>query len=113
MFYINLKQFNLPIFQFIILVISVLQMLMNLGIEKLVLPAVPSVLNTWTASFGFSKMTTFERLKFVDYSFLDFQDTVMCQKTLTKSPSAELSVSRGILGILAVLSYSREIINNC
>ncbi|XP_021909833.1 uncharacterized protein LOC110823704 [Carica papaya] len=71
------------------------KMLMNLGIEKLVLPAVPSVLNTWTASFGFSKMTTFERLKFVDYSFLDFQDTVMCQKTLTKSPSAELSVSRG------------------
>ena len=45
--------------------------------ERLVLPAVPSVLNTWTTSFGFSKMTDSERLMFLDCCFLDFQDIVM------------------------------------
>ncbi|KAF4369210.1 hypothetical protein G4B88_009508, partial [Cannabis sativa] len=61
--------------------------LMELGVERLVLPAVPSVLNTWTTSFGFLKMTASERLKFLDYTFLDFQGTVMCQKPLS-IPSA-------------------------
>lgn len=65
------------------------QMLMELGVERLVLPAVPSVLNTWTTSFGFSKMTPSERLKFLDYTFLDFQGTIMCQKLLNKNAPAE------------------------
>ncbi|KAF7816117.1 Increased DNA methylation 1 [Senna tora] len=59
--------------------------LMELGVERLVLPAVPSVLETWTTSFGFAKMTSSERSQFMDYTFLDFQDTVMCQKLLTKT----------------------------
>lgn len=67
---------------------------MELGVERLVLPAVPSVLNTWTSSFGFSQMTASERLQFLDYTFLDFQDTIMCQKQL-KVPSAESSPLRG------------------
>ncbi|KAJ6409317.1 hypothetical protein OIU84_008918 [Salix udensis] len=65
--------------------------LMELGVQRLILPAVPGVLNTWTRSFGFSKMTGSERLQFVDYTFLDFQDTVMCQKLLMKSPSPQSS----------------------
>lgn len=59
---------------------------MQLGVERLVLPAVPSVLETWTTSFGFAKMTSSERSQFLDYTFLDFQDTIMCQKLLTKTP---------------------------
>ncbi|KAM2614134.1 hypothetical protein TB2_028790 [Malus domestica] len=51
------------------------KLLMELGEERLVLPAVPSVLNTWTTSFWFSKMTPSERLKFLDYTFLDFEGT--------------------------------------
>ncbi|KAA8543719.1 hypothetical protein F0562_022104 [Nyssa sinensis] len=70
--------------------------LMELGVERLVLPAVPSVLNTWTTSFGFSKMTASERLNFLDYTFLDFQGTIMCQKLLTKIPSAESNILRGL-----------------
>ncbi|KAL1370126.1 hypothetical protein AAHE18_01G037300 [Arachis hypogaea] len=62
--------------------------LMQLGVERLVLPAVPSVVDTWTGSFGFVKMTKFERLQFLDNTFLDFQDTIMCQKLL-KIPSPE------------------------
>ncbi|KAL1315653.1 hypothetical protein AAHE18_16G274900 [Arachis hypogaea] len=62
--------------------------LMQLGVERLVLPAVPSVVDTWTGSFGFVKMTEFERSQFLDNTFLDFQDTIMCQKLL-KIPSPE------------------------
>uniref|UniRef100_A0A5B7BUP7 PHD finger transcription factor n=1 Tax=Davidia involucrata TaxID=16924 RepID=A0A5B7BUP7_DAVIN len=69
--------------------------LMELGVERLVLPAVPSVLNTWTTSFGFSKMTESERLNFLDYTFLDFQGTIMCQKLLMKIPSTESNILRG------------------
>ncbi|XP_010032985.2 uncharacterized protein LOC104422373 isoform X1 [Eucalyptus grandis] len=61
--------------------------LKELAVSKLVLPAVPSLINTWTTSFGFTKMTSLERLQYLDYTFLDFQDTTMCQKHLLDSPS--------------------------
>ncbi|MED6131657.1 hypothetical protein PIB30_011808 [Stylosanthes scabra] len=63
--------------------------LMQLGVERLILPAVPSVVETWTGSFGFARMTEFERSQFLDNTFLDFQDTIMCQKPLTKNPSPD------------------------
>lgn len=68
--------------------------------ERLVLPAVASVLNTWTTSFGFSKMTDSERLRFLDYCFLDFQGTVMCQKPLMKIPSANSMQLTSMFAIL-------------
>ncbi|GKV26223.1 hypothetical protein SLEP1_g35566 [Rubroshorea leprosula] len=68
--------------------------LMELGVERLILPAVSSLLQTWRSSFGFSEMTASERLKFVDYSFLDFPDTIMCQKLLSKRPCAESDTLR-------------------
>ncbi|XP_075515590.1 uncharacterized protein LOC142550236 isoform X1 [Primulina tabacum] len=64
--------------------------LVELGVERLVLPAVPDVLNTWTTSFGFSVMNESERLNFLDTIFLDFQGTVICQKVL-RSDSSKLS----------------------
>ncbi|XP_058755893.1 uncharacterized protein LOC131629107 isoform X1 [Vicia villosa] len=63
--------------------------LMQLGVKQLVLPALPSVVDTWTGPFGFSKMTELERSKFLDYTFLDFPGTIMCQKLLTKTPSPD------------------------
>ncbi|KAJ4971458.1 hypothetical protein NE237_004557 [Protea cynaroides] len=69
--------------------------LMELGVERLLLPAVPQVLHAWTTSFGFSKMTDSERLKFLEYTFLDFPDTSMCQKLLVEKPAAKLTASRG------------------
>ncbi|KAL5102544.1 hypothetical protein RYX36_006871 [Vicia faba] len=53
-----------------------------LGVERLVLPAVPGVLETCTNSFGFKQMTNFERSKFIDYSFLDFQGTINVTETV-------------------------------
>lgn len=69
---------------------------MELGVERLVLPAVPAVLDTWTASFGFSVMKESERVNFLDYTFLDFQGTIMCQKILQKNHSVVSSVLTGI-----------------
>lgn len=60
------------------------QRLRELGVQRLVLPAVSSVLNAWTSSFGFSKMNDSERLEFLNFTFLDFQETTMCQKFLLK-----------------------------
>ncbi|XVF69023.1 hypothetical protein PTKIN_Ptkin11bG0047800 [Pterospermum kingtungense] len=69
--------------------------LMELGVQRLILPAVPDVLHTWTSSFGFSKMMPSERLQFVDYTFLDFQGAIMCQKLLCKRPLVEPNLSNG------------------
>jgi hypothetical protein len=71
------------------------QKLTQLGVERLVLPAVPSVADTWTGCFGFSKMTTLERSKFLDYTFLDFPGTIMCQKLL-KIPSPDSVLPNGL-----------------
>ncbi|KAA0067312.1 putative PHD finger transcription factor [Cucumis melo var. makuwa] len=67
--------------------------LRGMGVQRLVLPAVPSVLNAWTTSFGFSKMTDSERSEFLNYTFLDFQETVMCQKFLLKNTVVPSSLS--------------------
>ncbi|XVE95031.1 hypothetical protein REPUB_Repub02eG0061000 [Reevesia pubescens] len=56
--------------------------LKKLGVEKLILPAVPSAVDTWTSSFGFSPMTDDERSELLQYTFLDFQGIKMCQKLL-------------------------------
>ncbi|KMT05031.1 hypothetical protein BVRB_7g171910 [Beta vulgaris subsp. vulgaris] len=58
--------------------------LIELGVKKLVLPAAATVLNTWTMAFGYTPVTQSERSEFLSYSFLDFQDTVMCQKVLRR-----------------------------
>lgn len=71
------------------------QKLKEVGVERLVLPAVSSVLQTWTRSFGFSAMTESDKFKFLDFTFLDFQGTTMCHKFLIKP-----SISKGILSIV-------------
>ncbi|CAJ1978918.1 unnamed protein product [Sphenostylis stenocarpa] len=63
--------------------------LMQLDVERLILPAVPSVLETWTGSFGFAEMTNSERSQFLDYTFLDFEGTIMCQKLLINIGSSD------------------------
>uniref|UniRef100_A0A803KRG7 PHD finger transcription factor n=1 Tax=Chenopodium quinoa TaxID=63459 RepID=A0A803KRG7_CHEQI len=73
--------------------------LIELGVKRLVLPAAASVLNTWTTAFGFIPISDDERRDFLSYSFLDFQDTVMCQKLLRKLPSPLLLMSRDVSGV--------------
>ncbi|KAI4373392.1 hypothetical protein MLD38_011520 [Melastoma candidum] len=71
--------------------------LKELGVERLVLPAVPGVLNTWTTSFGFKQMTESERVQFRSYTFLDFQGTIMCHKELQDVTSKGPSLPEDIL----------------
>ncbi|KAK1377732.1 Chromodomain-helicase-DNA-binding protein 3-like [Heracleum sosnowskyi] len=71
------------------------KVLTEVGVERLVLPAAESVLDTWTSSFGFSKMPQSERLKLLDFTFLEFQGTTMCQKLL-KTACIESSPPRSI-----------------
>ncbi|XP_010443603.1 PREDICTED: uncharacterized protein LOC104726435 isoform X2 [Camelina sativa] len=59
------------------------KVLIGLGVERLVLPAVPSVLNTWINSFGFTKITISERKDFLKFTFLEFGRTILCLKVLT------------------------------
>ena len=56
----------------------------ELGVERLVLPAVPDMVSTWTEAFGFNTMTDSERLSLVECKFLDFPGTVKCQKILKR-----------------------------
>ncbi|XP_065009868.1 uncharacterized protein LOC135639839 [Musa acuminata AAA Group] len=58
------------------------KLLCSLGVERLLLPAVPQLLQTWTTSFGFTQMTSSDRLELSKYSLLSFSGTTMCQKLL-------------------------------
>nr|XP_043611247.1 increased DNA methylation 1-like [Erigeron canadensis] len=70
--------------------------LTELGVRRLVLPAVSSVLHAWIRSFGFSVMSESEKLNFLGYTFLDFQGTTMCHKFLvTGLPFSVPSISTG------------------
>ncbi|KAK8560605.1 hypothetical protein V6N13_083042 [Hibiscus sabdariffa] len=56
--------------------------LMKLGVEKLILPSLPTKVETWTKNFGFSRMSDDEITKLLRYTLLDFQGTIICQKIL-------------------------------
>ncbi|KAI3788247.1 hypothetical protein L2E82_01007 [Cichorium intybus] len=56
----------------------------ELGVERLVLPAVPGMVSTWTQAFGFNTMSDSERLSLIECKFLDFPGTIKCQKILKK-----------------------------
>ncbi|CAM6109439.1 unnamed protein product [Calypogeia fissa] len=58
------------------------QMLHSLEVERLVLPAVPELLETWTAAFGFQSMDESERLKLMDLNIMAFPGTSTLYKRL-------------------------------
>ncbi|XP_063943294.1 uncharacterized protein LOC108196726 [Daucus carota subsp. sativus] len=72
------------------------KLLRELGVERLVLPAIPEMLDTWTSSFGFSVMPQSDRLKLLDYTLINFPGTTMCQKLLSKNHCIESSPRKTI-----------------
>ncbi|CAH8346204.1 unnamed protein product [Eruca vesicaria subsp. sativa] len=56
--------------------------LSEMGVCRLVLPALAEDVNTWTRLFGFSVMESSERLELLKHGLFDFLGTVMCQKFL-------------------------------
>ncbi|CAN6821996.1 hypothetical protein Bca4012_005566 [Brassica carinata] len=54
----------------------------EIGVRRLVLPALADDVNTWTQQFGFSHMESSERLELLKHGLFDFVGTVMCHKFL-------------------------------
>ena len=70
-------------------------MLMELGVERLVLPIVPKSVGKWNNSFGFSDIKNSDRLQFLDYRFMHFEDAIMCQKCLVRTSLVEPRILKG------------------
>ncbi|CAN6295465.1 unnamed protein product [Urochloa humidicola] len=91
------------------------KLLLDLGVERLLLPAVPELLETWTGSFGFAVMSNSDRIELADNSILSFQGTTMCQKVLSVAcknlqDQNVPSMSNSELAEKNVLSYDRRTI---
>ncbi|XP_058775633.1 increased DNA methylation 1-like [Vicia villosa] len=56
--------------------------LIVLGVGSLILHSSEDAINTWTKSFGFVRITPREKRQFIDYTFLEFENTIMCLKSL-------------------------------
>ncbi|XP_034683011.1 increased DNA methylation 1 [Vitis riparia] len=69
------------------------KMLSQLHVERLVLPAISERSELWQSLFGFSEMSSAERLELLRFPFLGFQGTTMFQKILSKIiPRMEMRV---------------------
>ncbi|CAI8599334.1 unnamed protein product [Vicia faba] len=55
-----------------------------LEIRSLVLHSSKSTINTWTKSFGFDIMSGNDKCQFINHTFLEFQNTIMCLKSLNR-----------------------------
>lgn len=66
--------------------VVVVQLLSQLGVERLVLPAVPELAQTWTGSFGFKVMSQSDKLEIAEHTILCFQGASMCQKFISDAP---------------------------
>ncbi|KAK7410090.1 hypothetical protein VNO78_00603 [Psophocarpus tetragonolobus] len=67
-----------------ILMREIEKQLTYLGVERLVLPSSRNVVDTWTKSFDFVRMTRSDKYQFLDYGFLNFEGTIMCHKPLVR-----------------------------
>ncbi|RVW78839.1 Increased DNA methylation 1 [Vitis vinifera] len=67
-----------------VLVHELEKMLSQLHVERLVLPAISERSELWQSLFGFSEMSSAERLELLRFPFLGFQGTTMFQKILSK-----------------------------
>jgi N-acetylglutamate synthase-like GNAT family acetyltransferase len=66
-----------------LLVTELQKVLRQVGVRRLVLPAVPELLPMWTASLDFHPMTHSDMMEIAaEHAILSFQGTTMCQKSL-------------------------------
>ncbi|KAL2941761.1 Increased DNA methylation 1 [Bienertia sinuspersici] len=64
------------------------KMLVEMGVERLVLPAIAQLSDTWVSSFGFADMPAPLRRELLGYPFVLFQGTTLFQKILRRSAPA-------------------------
>ncbi|MCO5581507.1 hypothetical protein L7F22_035392 [Adiantum nelumboides] len=64
------------------------EMLRSIGVEKLILPAVPELLDTWMGAFRFMKLSSQERRELSKLSLMTFPGTTLLQKYLPAGTQA-------------------------
>ncbi|GMH11378.1 hypothetical protein Nepgr_013219 [Nepenthes gracilis] len=91
------------------------KMLINMGIERLVLPAISQLRETWLTSFGFTEMSDALRQELSGYPFVLFQGTALFEKVLCKtnlvsySSHASQNPQRTVAGVSQDCSVSHDI----
>ncbi|KAL3721402.1 hypothetical protein ACJRO7_033833 [Eucalyptus globulus] len=86
------------------------KLLVQLGVERLILPAARQVRTTWEASFGFSEMPVSDRQELLGYPLLGFQGTTMIQKYLRRSicKATRASHDTGSTALLSLVAGSMD-----
>nr|CAB3496240.1 unnamed protein product [Digitaria exilis] len=91
------------------------KLLLDLGVERLLLPAVPELLKTWTGSFGFTVMSNSDRIELSENSILSFdyevEDSSIISETMESDHHEGPSVVREDMEQLEP-KLVREIQNN-
>ncbi|KAL1350050.1 hypothetical protein HN51_026506 [Arachis hypogaea] len=72
-----------------LLVSSIEEMLTSVKVEKLVVAAIPDLVETWTKGFGFTPVDAAEKQKFNKINFMVFPGTVLLEKPLYKKERPE------------------------
>lgn len=69
------------------------QALGSLKVDKLVIPAVPELMDTWTSGFGFRPVHELEKKTIKNLNLVVFPGVDMLEKPLAKEKIAESNVS--------------------
>ena len=82
------------------MVLFLWQILCSLHVEKLIIPAIPDLLETWTRSFSFKPLEPSHREEIKNLSLMVFAETTLLQKSIHRTSTL---VQEGIY--LSVSSY--------
>lgn len=68
---------------------SILEMLKSFKVEKLVISAIPGVVETWTCGFGFEPLEDYEKRSLSHINLMVFPGTVWLKKSLFQAADAD------------------------
>lgn len=71
------------------LITAIEEMLISFKVEKLVVAAIPALVETWTKGFGFELVDSEEKKSLNKINFMVFPETLMLKKSLYKPPSGD------------------------
>lgn len=81
-------------------------MLMSFKVEKIVIAAIPSLVETWTVGFGFKLMEDEEKETLNNINLMVFPGTVLLKKPLYQSPKSNREAGKTLNCSLPDISSS-------